>query len=212
MQLDNTFTVATDPETAWKLLTDIPRIAPCLPGAKLTGSDGAVHQGKVSIKVGPVTSRFEGTAEMTTLEHSSWHAEITARGRDPRGGNADALIKATLVPVAEGTEVQITTDLRVTGKVAQFGKGMMMDVSEKLMGQFADCLAAQIADLDAPASDADPAARDAGPMAVTTPLAAEEPEEVLDLVDLAGGAVAKRAVPAAIAVLVIVFFVIRWLR
>ncbi len=141
MELHNEFTVNVPPERAWEVLTDIPAIAPCLPGAELTGQEGDTYSGRIKIKVGPVKSEFTGTADFVVQDADARHVEISAKGRDSRGsGNASATITADMTPDGDGTRVVIDTDLKVSGKVAQFGKGTMVDISEKLIGQFVDCV------------------------------------------------------------------------
>lgn len=145
MEITNSFTVDEPIEKAWELLTDIPFIAPCLPGAKLTGEANGIYSGGIKIKVGPVTTEYKGTAEFVEKDDQTYKAVINGKGRDTRGaGNAQALITAQMVPVGTTTQVEILTDLKVSGKVAQFGRGVMQDVSTKLLGQFADCLETKI--------------------------------------------------------------------
>lgn len=223
MKIENEFTVPAPIDEAWALLTDIPAIAPCLPGAKLTSSDGGRHVGQITVKVGPVTAQYVGTAELVAKDDGAHRAEIDARGRDKRGaGTAQAHIAAVLVPVGNGTRVAIDTDLHISGKVAQFGRGMMVDVSQKLLGQFADCLEGKLADRQAPALE-EPAVGAAGAEPPTGDAPAEAAPRAsapqgrptddgdvapLDLVGLAGGAVARRLVPIAIAVVVAVILYI----
>lgn len=209
MKIENEFTVAAPIDEAWALLTDIPAIAPCLPGATLTGSDGPVHEGQITVKVGPVTAQYVGTAELTVKDDAQHRAEISAQGRDKRGaGTAQANIAAVLVPDGSGTKVVIDTDLRISGKVAQFGRGMMVDVSQKLLGQFADCLEGKLG--AAPAEPASQPAPEPASEPTATSVAGEE-VAALDLVSLAGSAVAKRLVPVAIgiAAVVILYLVLR---
>ena len=145
MKLENEFVVNAPIERAWEVLTDIPEIAPCLPGARLTGQEGNVYTGKVKIKVGPVTAEYAGTADFLTLDKENYHVDIDAKGRDSRGsGNASAVITADMVPVDTGTQVTITTDLKISGKVAQFGRGVIGDVSKKLIDQFVECIEAKL--------------------------------------------------------------------
>ncbi len=164
MKIENSFVVDAPIEQAWNLLTDIPEIAPCLPGAKLTDETDGVYSGGVKVKVGPVTAEYKGSAEFVEKDEEARRAVITGKGRDTRGaGNAQALITAQMEAVGEQTRVDIVTDLKVSGKVAQFGRGVMQDVSEKLLGQFAECLENKIGepeqiDAIAEASAADAAA------------------------------------------------------
>jgi uncharacterized protein len=141
MKLDNEFTVGVPIEQAWSVLTDLELIAPCMPGAQLTGVTDGVYTGKVKIKVGPVTAEYAGTAQFSVKDETAYRAVIDARGRDSRGnGNATAVISAQLQPAAASTVVTVSTDLTIAGRIAQFGSGMIKEVSAKLLGQFVTCL------------------------------------------------------------------------
>lgn len=141
MELTNQFVVSAPVEQAWSVLTDLERIAPCLPGAKLEGVEGDDYRGVVKVKVGPITAQYNGTASFVERDDSSYRAVLRAAGRDTRGqGNASATITAQLVPDGERTRVEIRTDLTITGKVAQFGRGALAEVSEKLLAQFVENL------------------------------------------------------------------------
>lgn len=150
MKLANEFTVHVPIERAWTVLTDLEGIAPCLPGAMLTGVDGDVYRGKVKVKVGPVVSEFAGTARFAEKDDAAYRGVIDAKGRDARSaGNAAALITARLRPDGDSTVVNVDTDLKISGKLAQFGSGMIKEVSQKLLGQFVTALEAKIAADDA---------------------------------------------------------------
>jgi len=141
MELTNEFEVGVPVEQAWAVLTDVERIAPCLPGAQLQEVEGDEYRGVVKVKVGPITAQYKGTASFVEKDDVNHVARLKADGRDTRGnGNANALITATLVPVGDGTKVTVVTDLQITGKVAQFGRGVLADVSAKLLGQFVENL------------------------------------------------------------------------
>ena len=141
MELTNEFTVSVPVADAWTVLTDVERIAPCLPGAELQEIAGDEYRGLVKVKVGPITAQYKGTAKFIEKDDATHRAVLRAEGRDTRGqGNASATITATLEPAGDGTSVRVVTDLTVTGKVAQFGRGVLADVSVKLLGQFVDCL------------------------------------------------------------------------
>jgi uncharacterized protein len=141
MKLDNEFTVGVPIGEAWGVLTDLEMIAPCMPGAQLTGVNDGVYTGKVRIKVGPVSAEYSGTARFAEKDVDTHRAVIDARGRDSRGnGNATAVISAQLLAEGERTRVTVTTDLTISGRIAQFGSGMIKEVSAKLLGQFVDCL------------------------------------------------------------------------
>jgi carbon monoxide dehydrogenase subunit G len=216
MELNDSFEVAHPIGAVWGVLTDVERIAPCLPGAQLTGSDGDVHEGLVKVKVGPITSQYKGKASFTERDDDAHRLLMSASGRDTRGaGNASAEITVALEAVTEtSTRVSVHTDLTITGKVAQFGRGVLADVSRKLMGQFADNLAELVAAdaaTEAPASpDAEAAATDAGQEAGTEPAAGEPAAEVeaVDLLDVAGAPVLKRLLPVILAIILIVIVVV----
>ncbi|MDG2427392.1 MAG: SRPBCC family protein [Acidimicrobiales bacterium] len=141
MELNNEFDVSAPIDQVWAVLTDVERIAPCLPGAQLQEIEGDEFRGAVKIKVGPITAQYKGAASFVERNDNSYRAVLRAEGRDTRGaGNASADITAQLEATTEGTKVSVITDLTVTGKVAQFGRGVMADVSKKLMAQFADNL------------------------------------------------------------------------
>lgn len=139
MELTNEFEVTVPPDEAWKVLTDLERIAPCLPGAQLQEVEGDAYRGSVKVKVGPITVTYKGTARFQELDAGSRKAVLRAEGRESRGqGNASATVTATLAEAgADTTRVTVVTDLTVTGKVAQFGRGVLSDVSAKLLSQFA---------------------------------------------------------------------------
>ncbi len=141
-QLINEFTVNRPIEEAWPLITDLERIAPCLPGAELQEIEGPTYRGVVKVKLGAINSQFKGEAHFIERDDDNYRAVIKGAGRDTGGrGNASAEITAlaeSLSPTS--TRVSVTTDLHITGKVAQFGRGIMGDVSSKLMAQFADNL------------------------------------------------------------------------
>jgi carbon monoxide dehydrogenase subunit G len=141
MELTNDFRVGVPVEQAWAVLTDVELIAPCMPGAQLQEVEGDEYRGIVKVKVGPITAQYKGAARFVERDDAAHKAVLRAEGRDTRGqGNANATITATLTPDGDGTAVTVATDLTVTGRVAQFGRGVMADVSSKLLGQFVDCL------------------------------------------------------------------------
>jgi len=141
MELTNEFVVPIAVDEAWKLLTDVERIAPCMPGAELQEIDGEEYRGIVKVKVGPITAQYKGKATFVEKDDAAHKAVLRAEGRDTRGqGNANATITAMLESESDGTRVKVVTDLAITGRAAQFGRGVMADVSTKLLGQFVDCL------------------------------------------------------------------------
>lgn len=146
MQLEHTFTVPAGVEQAWQVLLDIGRIAPCMPGAAIDSVDGDDFTGTVKVRLGPIGLTYKGKATFVEKDAVAHRTVIDARGKDARGnGTATAKITATLVPDGDGTAVTVLTDLNITGKPAQFGRGVMVDVGNKLIGQFADCLAGKLA-------------------------------------------------------------------
>lgn len=222
MELTNEFTVDRPVDETWKVLTDVERIAPALPGAQLQEIEGDEYRGIVKVKVGPITAQYKGKATFVEKDDTNHKAVLKAEGRDTKGqGNASALITATLEPTESGTTVRVHTDLTVTGKVAQFGRGIMADVSTKLLNQFVEQLETTILAGDsggdatkpeAPAemAPATPEAPAAEPTPVIRRLDHPEPEPV-DLVGHAGAPVAKRLVPLAVGGLLLFLF-IRGLR
>jgi carbon monoxide dehydrogenase subunit G len=143
VEIHNAFDVPATPEVAWEVLTDLERIAPCLPGAQLTGREGDRFLGSVKVKVGPITAAYRGEARFEELDPERRVAVLRAEGREQRGqGRAHAVVTATMTPQGEGTHVDVVADLQVQGRVAQFGRGVLQDVSAQLMAEFARQLAA----------------------------------------------------------------------
>jgi carbon monoxide dehydrogenase subunit G len=200
MDLNHEFTVPVPVEDAWKILTDVERIAPCLPGAKLEDIADDTYSGFVKVKVGPIQAQFKGQASFVELNEGAHKVVLKGEGRDTTGkGNAAALITAQLVAESPtATKVTVHTDLNITGKVAQFGRGAMADISNKLLDQFVANLNGLIATSNQPAA----ATGDAAP----APSAPQE-VEALNLLSVGGGAILKRALP----VVVVIAAVIIWL-
>ncbi len=205
MDLNHQFTVAVPVEDAWRILTDVERIAPCLPGAQLQEVEGDTYRGIVKVKVGPIQAQFKGQASFLERDDVAHKAVLKGEGRDTTGkGNASALITAELTAVdATSTSVTVNTDLSITGKVAQFGRGAMADISDKLLAQFVDNLNTLIAEQPSTPAAAAPAA------AATEGVRTIESAEVapLDLLSAAGSPLLKRAIP----VVVVVAAVLLWL-
>jgi len=213
VELNNDFEVAAPVDLVWAVLTDVERIAPCLPGAQLLEIEGDEFRGVVKIKVGPITAQYKGAASFSERDDVGHRAVLRAEGRDTRGaGNAAADITAELEATDIGTKVTVTTDLTVTGKVAQFGRGVMADVSKKLMGQFADNLS------DLIAASGDEAVVESPASEVTADAPADEtpavrvvdaPEvEAIDLLGAAGAPILKRLVPTLLAVVAVVVIIL----
>ena len=237
MEFVNEFTVPTDIDTTWKTLIDLEKVAPCLPGATLEEVDGDVYTGQVKVKVGPITVSYRGTAELVDVDEDAKTARIDAKGKETRGaGTADADVSAKLTETDEGTVVHVVTDLTVTGKPAQFGRGVMGEVGTKIIDQFSqrleelvlsgddgaasggeaaaggEAVATGAAAVGAEAS-ADGAAATAAPAATGPRTIAPDPSrehEALDLMEVAGAATIKRAVPL-VAGLAVVAALIWWL-
>lgn len=155
-QIVNEFTVNRPIDEAWPIICDIERIAPCMPGAQLQEIEGDTYRGKVKVKLGPITAQFKGEAHMVERDDALYTAKMTGKGRDTSGrGTAEADIHATAEALSPtSTRCVVTTDLHITGKVAQFGRSVMGDVSKKLMAQFANNLNTMI-DNDTATSDDD---------------------------------------------------------
>jgi carbon monoxide dehydrogenase subunit G len=146
VQLENSFTVPVPVDEAWRVLMDIERIAPCMPGAALDSVSGDDFTGRVKVKLGPINLTYQGKASFIERDEDAHKAVIDARGKDQRGnGTASAIVTATLAAEGTVTRVDVLTDLNITGRPAQFGRGVMTDVGNKLLGQFADKLSAQLA-------------------------------------------------------------------
>jgi len=169
MKLEHTFTVKALPEETWALLTDLERIAPCMPGAELIGRDGDAYKGRVKVKLGPVLAQYEGKASFVEKDDGARRGVLRAEGRETKGqGSAKATVTASLTQLPEGTRVTVETDLAIVGRLAQMGRGLIAEVSGKLLGEFVANLereiAASAAPLSSPAAAATPTrAMPAGP-------------------------------------------------
>ncbi|WP_329445692.1 SRPBCC family protein [Streptomyces canus] len=146
MILDNTFDVDLPVDQAWKLLQDLERIAPCLPGATLDEVVDGEYRGRLSARIGPVTAQYRGTARFVELDHVAHRAVIQARGREERGsGAANLTVSAALAPSDGGTTVRLTTDMAISGRAAQFGRSLLAEVSAGLIQEFVQRLEAMVA-------------------------------------------------------------------
>ena len=217
MELQHSFSVPVRVDQAWAVLVDIEQVAPCMPGAALDTVDGDEFTGSVKVRLGPIGLTYKGKARFVEKDEIAHRAVIDAQGKDARGnGTASATVTATLHPQDDGTRVEVNTDLAITGKPAQFGRGVMADVGNKLIGQFADCLAGKLAKVDEPAAGPAEAAPDPAPPpdaghAVSGPASPEGPaEEVapIDLMASAGPAVLKRLAPVALLLAGLVLLII----
>jgi uncharacterized protein len=182
MNLENEFVVPVPRDEAWDVLMDVERIAPCMPGATFDGYEGDSFKGRVKVKLGPITVTYAGVAKFVERDKEGGRAVIDAAGKESRGtGTANATIVTELVDQGPQTLVRVTTELNITGKPAQFGRGVMVEVGTKILGQFADCLASQLG-----AGSATPVAAAAeDPAAAAAPA---EDDRVVDVSDTATGA------------------------
>ena len=227
MKLENEFVVPASVDDAWKVLLDVERVAPCLPGAEVEKAEGDAYNGTMTVKIGPITAKYKGTIEIEEADDSAHRAVMKAKARDARGqGGAQATITSTMESSDEGTRVKVETDMRVTGAAAQFGRGVMQDVSAQMMGRFADCLASEMSGGDGAQAEsgdgAKPDTEEAATESAETPTAAPLPDDVpeppgaaeeqaaaeqapkerptpdvLDLGEVGRGVLAKRAAPVA---------------
>src|SRR5580765_1595178 len=145
MELEHRFTVPVPVAQAWEVLLDVERIAPCMPGATVDSFDGETVNGRVKVKVGPIQVTYAGEARFVEKDSDARRVVIEAKGKEARGaGTVAATIEARLHERAGSTHVTVTTDLAITGRPAQFGRGVMVEVGNKLLGRFGDCLADEL--------------------------------------------------------------------
>jgi len=191
MKLTHSFPSPAPAEEVWEALLDPERVAPCLPGATLTSVDGKTFSGEVKVKLGPVQLLYRGSGEFVEVDPVLRRAVMKAAGKDTRGnGTASALVTFQV-----GDTVEVETDLAITGRPAQLGRGLISEVSGKLVGQFAECLASTLRSVDP-----DEVAQQQHLRVV--------PDEPIDLIDTAGVPVLKRVLPVAAAALAVVLFVV----
>jgi carbon monoxide dehydrogenase subunit G len=211
MKIANEFTVSAPAARAWDVLTDLEQVVPLMPGAQLVGQEGEDYLGRVKIKVGPVTSEFTGKAHFVERDAQSHRAVVDARGKDSRGaGNAAATIILAVHEAGERSRVTVETDLKIVGKLAQFGSGMLQQVSEKLLGEFVQSLEAKLAGGD------EPAAEEVTPIGTPAGTAATRRAEPapIDLLELAGGGALTKYAPVVLSVVALatVLLILRRLR
>lgn len=211
MDLEHQFTVTAPIDTAWATMMDIEGVAECFPGAVLTSSDGDSFEGTVKVKLGPIAMVYKGSGAFVERDDNAHRAVIDAKGKDKRGnGTAGATVTMSMTESGSDTTVTVVTDLNVTGKPAQFGRGVMQDVSDKLLGQFVDCLATKVSgpvSTDSSSQESAPAGQDDA--APADPGSAEPPGEAPGAVEpppaaaampasaVAGAAAASGRPPAA---------------
>jgi uncharacterized protein len=231
-QLVNEFTVNRPIDEAWPVICDLERIAPCLPGAQLEEIEGDVYRGNVKVKLGAIATKFKGEASFVERDDVNHRAALKASGRDTGGrGNASADIVAEAEALSPtSTKCTVIADLHITGKVAQFGRGIMGDVSSKLMAQFADNLNEMIdqdtmedavaeaveattdeatTDDATPATPSDASANDAAPAEPSIRKIDGPATEPIDLMEVGGSSILKRAAPALIALIVLLLLLRR---
>jgi carbon monoxide dehydrogenase subunit G len=166
MELSHDFTVPASVDDAWATFMDLERVGSCFPGATITSVDESGFAGTVKVKLGPIALQYAGTGQFTERDDTAHRAVIEAKGKDKRGnGTAGATVTLVLVPSGDGTRIDVTTDLSITGKPAQFGRGVMQDVSDKLLQQFVACIEGQFAPPVEPEPVVEPAPVDAAPAA-----------------------------------------------
>ncbi|HEY7042094.1 MAG TPA: SRPBCC family protein [Nocardioidaceae bacterium] len=231
MELTHQFTVPAPVDVAWKAFNDLERIAPCFPGASLTSYDGDAFEGICKVKLGPISLQYAGSGRFVERDEATHRAVIEAKGRDKRGnGTAAANVTTTLAASGDdATDVTVTTDLSITGRPAQFGRGVMQDVSDKLLGQFAACLETKLGGEESTASAATaepqstvPEPESAAAESAATPIGAEaaaavsassaEPTEELDLGATVMPVLVKRYAPYVIGGLIALWLLKRLLR
>ncbi len=158
MELKHHFTVPSSLEDTWRSFNQLEEIAPCFPGATLTGVDGDTFTGTVKIKLGPIAMLYAGTGEFLSRDEATHTVVIRAQGKDKRGnGTAGATVTAVLAADGDGTTVEVSTDMNVTGKPAQFGRGVIQDISDKLLEQFVQCVIKNAAEPEDAAPPVEPA-------------------------------------------------------
>ena len=227
MELTHTFTVPIPPAEAWATFEDVASVAACFPGAAVTSAEGDTFEGTVKVKLGPIAMQYAGSGSFVEKDQAAGRMVLSAKGRDKRGnGTAGATVTATLAPEgAASTTVVVVSDLHITGKPAQFGRGVIQDVSDKLLGQFVACLEEKVGRPLEPvpqpmpepggtttpvaAAVEDPAPTADGPAPTAAPAAGED---ALDLGSAVLPALARQYGPAAAGVLLLLLLVRRLVR
>jgi carbon monoxide dehydrogenase subunit G len=205
MKIANEFTVSAPAAQAWEVLTDLEQVVPLMPGAQLVGQEGDDYLGKVKVKVGPVTSEFSGKAHFVERNGEAHRAVVNASGKEARGtGNAAATITLAVHEAGDNSRVTVDTDLRIVGKLAQFGSGMLQQVSEKLLGEFVKSLEAKLAG----GGDSEPDVAQTASLNGKVAAPQKQGAAPIDLLELAGGGALKKYGPVvfgAFALAAIVF-------
>jgi carbon monoxide dehydrogenase subunit G len=215
VQLNHSFTVPASIDETWSAFNDLERIAPCFPGAALTSVEGDDFTGTCKIKLGPISMQYGGSGKFLERDEEAHRAVIEAKGKDKRGnGTAAATVTAQLIAGGDvSTNVEVVTDLAITGKPAQFGRGVMQDVSDKLLGQFATCLETRLgpATVDEPEEAGDVGSGEATPEPSLSSAGSGNADE-LDLGATVLPILVKRYAPYAIALVLLLFLLKRLLR
>lgn len=212
MELSHRFVVPSSIDDTWAAFNDLEGIAPCFPGATLTSVEGDDFAGSVKIKLGPIAMMYNGTGRFVERDEPNHRAVIEAKGKDKRGnGTAGATVVAQLTADGTGTAVAVTTDLAITGKPAQFGRGVIQDVSDRLLGQFVDCIAAKLGPPAGETVEGSVASAPITPAPITPEPTGKQPAE-LNLLSTVMPVLLKRyALPAA-GVVVVIIALIGWAR
>ena len=222
MELTHRFTVPTSVDETWAHFNDIASVAECFPGATVTSVDGESFSGSVKVRLGPIALVYNGSGTFVEKDEAAHRFVVDAKGRDKRGnGTAGAKVTLSMSPAADGgaTDVEVVTDLSITGKPAQFGRGVMQDVSDKLLGQFVECLESRLSaeTTGVPQEEASTSeqAVEAAPgtaSAVAPPEPAAPPEDALDLGSAVLPVLARTYWKPLAGLVLVVGLVIWWLR
>ena len=218
MQIDNDFTVRMPVDEVWKLFLDVERLAPCMPGAQLTEIDGDEYKGIVKVKVGAVNAQYKGTVIFEEIIEKEHRLVLRAKGRETKGqGTANAAVTVCMTERGSETDVEVRSDLQIRGKVAQFGRGILVDVAEKLVDEFIEAAEAELAahstELKAQATEAVPPAGTLADSVTTGPRIIDSPEaEPIDLLELGGASVGKRLLPVVGFLSFLLLFIVLWRR
>ncbi|EME58385.1 SRPBCC domain-containing protein [Amycolatopsis decaplanina] len=194
MRLDHEFTVPAPVGEVWKAVVDPERVAPCMPGATVTEVDGDAFKGTVKVKLGPISLLYKGTGHFVEKDADARKVVIKAAGKDARGaGTASATVTLTLTEKDGVTHGAVATDLAVTGKPAQFGRGMISEVGGKILDSFADCLSGKLATTPEPEPEKP---KEHPPLKAVKPVTEGQ---AIDLMEYAGESVVKRVAPVLVA-------------
>jgi carbon monoxide dehydrogenase subunit G len=208
MELVHSFSVPAAPERTWALLTDLHDVGSCFPGATVTEANDQEFSGTVKVKLGPIAMVYSGSGRFLSRDDADHRATIEARGKDKRGnGTAGATVMLNLSPDGDGTKVDVKTDLSITGKPAQFGRGVMQEVSDKLLTRFVDCIESRLEDAAPPqahdpvaATEAPPSAETGGPASGVAVASEESMTEIgADVTDQGVSVAAQPVSDAAVA-------------